>query len=468
MWTLTGEAIGYSIRLISSLILSRLLTPDIYGLMSLLMVCVIGIHMFSDLGIRASVIQHPRGDDPDFYNTAWTIQIVRGFFLWLCATAIAWPVSWFYAQPSLLYLLPLISLTAIIDGFTSTKLYDAERNLNQRRQTLVTIVTQFLSLLITILWALRSPSIWALVAGYFIGPLLRTILSHAIFPGQSNRFRWQPEARADLMRYGRWVSVSSLFAFLSLQADRLIFGKMIPLALLGVYNTGSMYARLPVDTLMRLAFSVAFPLFGRYYRQEGTLKSVFTRVCIPVMTAGGAALSGLILGGPAVIRVLYDERWQQAGWIIQIVCLGSWFQVLESMHAVANGAMGQPKWGAIGNFLKIVAMGITLPLVNRWFGFPGALVAIALSEIPRYLVVRWKTLAAGLGNVGFEGVLTGAVLGCCGLAYLLHLGRAAIHSPWIGVGAAGAAYLAVWVPLGLWAFRRWKRTRGTGEAALAF
>ena len=77
---LTFLSIGGSngLRLVSNLILTRLLFPEAFGLMALVQVFIAGLNMFSDAGIRTAIIRHTRGDDPDFLNTAWTIQIIRG------------------------------------------------------------------------------------------------------------------------------------------------------------------------------------------------------------------------------------------------------------------------------------------------------------------------------------------------------------------------------------------------------
>ena len=74
-------------RLVSNLILTRLLFPEDFGLMSLVMVVIAGLQMFADLGISASIVQDDRGDDRRFLDTAWTVQIGRGAVLWL-ATAL--------------------------------------------------------------------------------------------------------------------------------------------------------------------------------------------------------------------------------------------------------------------------------------------------------------------------------------------------------------------------------------------
>ncbi len=84
-------------RLLSNLVLTRLLYPEAFGVMALVMVVLVGLQMFSDVGIGPAISRSPRGDDPDFLNTAWTLNVFRGAFLWLLTCVLAWPAAWFYA-----------------------------------------------------------------------------------------------------------------------------------------------------------------------------------------------------------------------------------------------------------------------------------------------------------------------------------------------------------------------------------
>lgn len=118
-----------NIRLASNLILTRLLFPEIFGLMAIVQVFMQGLVMFSDLGIRISIIQHKQGGDPKYFNTVWTIQVIRGIILFSITWAIAWPLSIFYDIPILAKLLPITGITALIAGFYPTKLALANKNL---------------------------------------------------------------------------------------------------------------------------------------------------------------------------------------------------------------------------------------------------------------------------------------------------------------------------------------------------
>ena len=98
LWTMLGFTAIQAIRLGSSLILTRLLFPEAFGLMALVTVFVIGLELLSDAGILQSIIRHPKAEEPRFLHTAWTIQVYRGVTLYLCALALAYPVSLAYGQ----------------------------------------------------------------------------------------------------------------------------------------------------------------------------------------------------------------------------------------------------------------------------------------------------------------------------------------------------------------------------------
>jgi len=128
-FTIVNYGGGNILRLISNLILTRLLFPEAFGLLALVQVFITGLQMFSDTGIRVSIMQSKRGDDPDFLNTAWTIQVIRGFFLWLGACVLAYPAASFYGEPMLAQLLPVVGLNALISGFASTNVATANRHM---------------------------------------------------------------------------------------------------------------------------------------------------------------------------------------------------------------------------------------------------------------------------------------------------------------------------------------------------
>ena len=111
-WTTAGYVAQQVLRLGSNLILTRLLVPEAFGLMSLVMVFVIGLELLSDVGVGPAIIQSRRGDEPRLLDTAWTVQIIRGAILLGLSVLLAWPVARIYGEPSLSLLLPAAGFCA--------------------------------------------------------------------------------------------------------------------------------------------------------------------------------------------------------------------------------------------------------------------------------------------------------------------------------------------------------------------
>src|SRR4051812_13186061 len=80
-WATVGYCVSFAMRFVSSVILTRLIAPDLLALAILPMSVLDGLNMLSDLGISQSVIQNRRGEEPSFLSTAWTLQAVRGVVL---------------------------------------------------------------------------------------------------------------------------------------------------------------------------------------------------------------------------------------------------------------------------------------------------------------------------------------------------------------------------------------------------
>ena len=142
-WSVFGMASGQAIRLVTTLVMTRLLSPSMFGVMAIVVMVYVIAGLLTDLGIRQNIIQRRRDDDPRFLDTAWTAQIIRGFLIWAIAVLVS--VAFYvagrtgavsgdtvYASPILPWVLAVSSLAVAIYGFQSTKVATAERDLDQR------------------------------------------------------------------------------------------------------------------------------------------------------------------------------------------------------------------------------------------------------------------------------------------------------------------------------------------------
>ena len=223
-WIGAGFAVQKALQLGSNLILTRLLFPEAFGLMALAMVFLVGLAMFSDIGLKPSVIRDPRGDDPVFLNTAWTIQVARGLLLCVIGAAIAYPVSLIYGQPILFPLLAVLSTTAAINGFMSIGMATAERRLDFRTITMIQVVGQCVAIALLVTLAYYWRSVWALAVANVISSAATVAIGYALLPRHRHRLALDRDHAKSLIQFGRWILFSTLATYLGGEGLKAIQG----------------------------------------------------------------------------------------------------------------------------------------------------------------------------------------------------------------------------------------------------
>lgn len=318
--TAAGYLAAQVLRLGSNLILTRLLFPEAFGLMALVSVFIVGLGMFSDMGIGPAISRSPRGDEPDFLDTAWTLQVGRGVLLWLAICALAWPAAQFYAAPDLVYLMPVSGLMLLIGGFNPTRIDSATRHLLLGRVIVLDLAAQAAGTVAMILLALATQSVMALALGTVVSAVAKLALSHAYLPGHRNRLRWDAESGRELVHFGKWIFLSTACGFLMWQGDKAILGMFLPLDQLGIYNIGYFLASAPVLLGQAVTGRVLIPL----YRNHPPAASAGNFRRLRRMRFGLSAILFALLavfaffGGP-IVQLLYDDRYAQAGAVTVLV-----------------------------------------------------------------------------------------------------------------------------------------------------
>ena len=412
MWVFGGHVSAQVLRLASNLILTRLLVPEMFGIMTLANVLVMALYLFSDFGLRQSVIQNHRSDPP-FLNTVWTIQVIRGGVIWLLLISSAFllkildyfhwlPTSSVYAEPILPSIIFALSFSSIISGFESTKLATANRNLILRKLTQIDLAGQIVSLVVIIGWAWIDRSIWALVVGTLVGSIVRTILSHFYLEGELNKFHWDKTAVNEIFNFGKWIFLTSILGFLASNGDRLILGGLIDAKTMGLYSVAFFLVNAIQDVTNRIIGIVALPTLSEIARtRPNDLRSSYYKFRLPIDIAT-LLLTGLIMSsGHLIIQVLYDSRYTSAGAMLDILGIA----LFEVRFGLANQcfiALGKPKLLAPTIILRIIALYGVMPLAYLWFGLNGSLWVVGGSALFSLPVTIYFKIKHGLFSLSKE------------------------------------------------------------------
>lgn len=418
--TASGFAVSQVIRLASNLVLTRLLLPDAFGLMALVTVAMIGLANFSDVGVGQAIMANRRGDDDDFLDTAWTLQVARGALLWLATCALAAPVAAFYAEPMLAQILPVAGLSLLIAGFNPTRIETANRHLMLGRVTLLDLFSQTLGVAVMVAAALATESVWALVIGGLVGAAAKLALTSLFLPGGRNRFRWDAGAAHELVHFGKWIFLSTVFGFIIAQGDRVILGKYLSLDWLGVYNIGFFLASAPLLLGGAVIGRVMIPLY-RHGADGPATNLAKVRAMRRILTGVllGALLSMALLGVP-LVHALYDERYAAAGAVVVLIACAQIPNVIGMTYDQAALAAGDSR-----RFCAVLAAKAALFVLlflagAEVGGLVGALLGQGLALLLSYPLVVGLARRYGQWDPAHDLVYAVGGLACGGAALWLN------------------------------------------------
>ena len=370
--------------------MTRLLVPEMFGLMSIVSVFIMGLSLFSDLGLKQSIIQSKRGRDERFLNTIWSFQIIRGFSIWgfsilvaiavLMAQRLLWmPANTVYAEPLLPYIIPVSTLGMIISAFEPTWTSLASRDLQQARLIKIELICQITGVIVMVLMAFYTRSIWALVLGSLISGITRSIIVNFVIKEKRNHFEIDKAYISEIFHFGKWIFLSSIIGFLAMNGDKLLLGGLISTKDLGVYNIASFMIGAVATIVARLLGGVAYPALSETVRDRPyDLQRIYYRFRLP-FDAGIMFLAGLLfVSGQTIIHLLYDSRYADAGWMLNVLAL-SLIALRYNLADQSYLALGKPKMMTMLTLIRTVALFVFLPIAYHQFGLHGAIWAIVAS-----------------------------------------------------------------------------------------
>jgi O-antigen/teichoic acid export membrane protein len=395
MWTFGGHMISQIIRLGSNLVMTRLLAPEMFGLMSIVVLILVGVSLLTDIGLAPNVIQSDKSDNPDFMDTIWTMQVIKGLFIWalmITFSLLLWflishnlmPTDTVYANPNLPILITAISFVAVISGLEPTWTMLATKSMNQALITKIEIGSQVFSVLVMVVWASFDKSVWALVAGALAASSAKSVLNYYFRKNRLNKWNFDRKVVKDVLSFGKWILLSTMVGFYAINGDRIILGALVDEKLLGLYSIAYMIISAISAVYGKLLASVIYPAFCEANTHSSEkLKQTYYKFryiadFILLLSAGI-----LFVAGVTTIDFLYDNRYHETGIILQVISIsliGLRYNVTEQYFV----ALSKPYMMTYSIILKTSILFILVPVAFHHFGFHGALWAIVISNFSSF------------------------------------------------------------------------------------
>jgi O-antigen/teichoic acid export membrane protein len=391
-WTLAGYGVNLCARLLANLILTRLLFPEAFGAVAAAAALTMGLALITDFGVGPVIIQSPHGEQVSFLRTAWVFQLWRCTVLWIILLGVCallslpairnlLPAGSVFANPSFTLVTASLGLTLVLGGAESTCVFLNIRHLNYKPIVTIELVSRIVMLPLMIIWAWIAPSVWALVGGTLIASVLRLVLSHTVIPGPRMGLNWEKDHLQEIVRFGRWIAVSSFATFIAQQSDVILLGILMPGSVLGLYAVAKLLADAGEGLLEKLNGALALPVMGEVLRKDPSkLQDRYYRFRLPIELTAGLLSGCLFAAGQFVVNFLYDARYAEAGSMLSILALGTAiypFLIIRSAFA----ATGDAHLFAAISILQAVSLVVCMAIGFFAFGLLGIVGGVALHRI---------------------------------------------------------------------------------------
>jgi O-antigen/teichoic acid export membrane protein len=185
VWLGAANGVEQGLRLLRNMILTRLLAPETFGVMAIVLAINAAFESFTEIGIQTAIIQNPKGRERTYLNGAWWLSMVRAVGLYTLAYIGAPWIAQFYSNPELLPLLRIAFLGVLFNGAMSPGIHVAIKQMNFKHWAIAYHGGGAIGILSAVLLALAMRDTWALVLGFTIEAASRCMLSYfvSISPG---------------------------------------------------------------------------------------------------------------------------------------------------------------------------------------------------------------------------------------------------------------------------------------------
>lgn len=368
VWSTLQRFVVMGVTFISNVVLARILSPEDFGCIAMLMIFIGLSNTFIDGGFGSALIQKKEPTQID-YSTIFYWNLILSFFLYGVLFFGAPLIAGFYKIDLLTSVLRVQGTVLILNAFSIVQQNQLRKKLEFKKLAIVNILSSIVSLLIAIGTAMSGWGVWSLVAQQISLSALNAIL---VFIAT----RWKPQlvfsskSFHELFNFGGFILLSNLFSTLSNEIQGLLVGRMFTPATLGLYNQAYRLEGSAANTVSDITNQVTYPVLSSLQNDRQKLKSALKRfiqvpafVCCPIMAF-------FIVAAKPIIILIYSEKWVACVPYLQILCLAGLAVCLQGSANQAITAIGKSKvffrWTIIKRTLTIVlsVVGIMLAGMN--------------------------------------------------------------------------------------------------------
>lgn len=385
-WKLMERGGTQGIQFIVQLVLARLLAPEQFGVIAIVMVFINLAQVFVQSGFNTALIQKKDADEVDFSSIFFLSMGIAGILYSLMYISAPYIAS-FYEYDILTPVLRVISLTLFAGAFNSIQNAFVSRNLWFKKLFKSSLGAILISGALGIIAAYQGLGIWALVIQQLVNQVSITIIMWFTV-------RWRPKLLFSFSRvkvlfsFGWKLLASSLLNVLYLDLRTLIIGRIYNPSTLGYYDRGRQFPKVLVSNIDGSIQSVMLPTLSAHQDNKNRVKEMMRRAIVTSSFVIFAMMAGLAVVAEPLVKILLTEKWLPAVPFLQIFCISYALMPIHTANLQAINAMGRSdiflRLEVIKKIYGLIVLAISLPFGAYAIAIGSVLTGVISSFVNAY------------------------------------------------------------------------------------
>ncbi len=380
-----GSLAEQSVRFGRNMLLTRMLAPEAFGLMAMVLSAATLIQVLVDVGAREAIVQNPKGSEEGHVVAAWWMTVGRALSIYGMVYVLAPLAARFYGHAELTALARVAILSIVFDGLMSPRAIVAQKEMKFAKVAAIDNGGSICGVLITVILSFYLRDVWALVIGFCSENAIRCILSFIVCPFRP-RIPKDLAAFRDLLRFSRGMVGLTLLNFIFSRADIFVLGKLYSSADIGLYSMAVYLVQTPVTFLVRIITQTLFPTFSHIQDDPDRGNRILLKAMSATLLVGLPGLVFVAYCGRSLLTVVYGPRYGAASIALILAAGAALLNVLNSQITMVFYAQGLPQLHrrAVAAMAALVIV-FTYPLTKE-FGLWGAQLAVLIAIAVGYLL----------------------------------------------------------------------------------
>lgn len=403
-WSVFGSVLTTIIQFAQNIILAWLLTPEDFGLMAMVVVCIGFILPIFDLGLGAAIIQKKDITSLQLSTLYW-INILTGIFCYILIWLVAPFANLFFSTDiNLETFIRLSGLVFLIAPWGTQFGAILVKSLKFDLQQIINIVSILSTFTVAIGLAINDFGVFSLIYSYLFSRIVSTILNfHFGRKFHVPRFEFSLKSVKDLLNFGLFQTGTALVNYLSANIDKIFIGNILGPSALGLYTVVWNLVLLPLRKINPIVNNIAFPVFSKIKEISGQIHSYYSNAVILLMLINFPILLFLMLNSFQFLELLYGKKWLAAASTFSILSVVGFLKTIANPGGSLLLSKGRADIGFYWNCLWTIALCASISLT---LSFNVSIESVATGQLLAGIIFgpAWHWIVIKYGSVNYRDI----------------------------------------------------------------